>query len=145
MSTKAQRAAQAAEQSEYAAELRDLLPAHATIYTTEDYASSRATTAHISLYAALTRTDGTPYIHRLTYAAAKATGNKMSNRGGIAYGGYGYSKSFQAVYGLGRALFPDGYTCTGTGCRSNDHTNGSERDGTMRHNDGGYYYVQSAL
>lgn len=145
MTTKAERAAQAAERAEYASELRNLLPEHATIYTTAEYASSRATTAHVSLHAALIREDGTPYIHRLTYAAAKAMGETLSDRNGIRYGGWGYSKEFQAVYSLSRALFPDGYTCTGPNCKSNDHFNGSPRDGVMHHNDGGYYYSQSSL
>lgn len=59
---------------------------------------------------------------------------------GIRIGGFGEDMGFRIVYELGRILYPDGFTCTGKDCRSNDHTNG-DRDYTPHHHkDGGYAF-----
>lgn len=73
-------------------------------------------------------------------------------RWGVRMGGAGMDMTFSVVYSLGRALWPDGFPCTGstgytpTGrktkanrCRSNDHVNGDRvyRRGKI-HSDGGY-------
>lgn len=140
--------AQQTEANEYADELRTLLPIGTTIYTTEEYASSRASTAHVRLYLAALDSNGKPYVRRLTFAAAIAMGGGLSSRGGIAYGGYGYGTGFQAVYGLGRALYLNGFDCTGdASCHSNDHTNEwqRERSTDWHHTDGGYAFTQAAL
>lgn len=145
MSTKAERAAAEQERQDYARDLREWLPPHATIYTTAEYASDRASTAHVKMFCPIIRGDGVPVIIPMTYSAAKAMGKRLTTRGGIAHGGYGNGDEFAAVYGLGRALFPNGFDCTGKNCTSDDHSNGSPRDGVMHHTNGGYYYTQSSL
>lgn len=74
------------------------------------------------------------------------------DRWGVKMGGVGMDMTFYVVYCLGRALWPEGFPCTGsTGytpsgrkakhnrCRSNDHSNGDRvyRRGKI-HSDGGY-------
>lgn len=131
--------------AEYAEELRSTLRPHQMIYTTGERTNPRSPNVHVRMFTAEQNEDKSPYIRDITLLAARATGNALSDLRGIVYGGYGYSKEFQAVYGLGRALFPKGYQCTGDGCRSNDHTNGTPRDGKTHHRDGGYYFTQSSL
>jgi hypothetical protein len=126
-----------AERDEYAAELRESLKNVSTIYTVD---KGTPAVAQIELY--MVRGNR---IVRLTYIAAKAMGDKLSKQGALAYGGWGYSKEFQAVYSLGRALYPDGYRCQGKNCHSNDHSNGKPRDGRSKHGDGGYRFLQAAL
>lgn len=134
------------ERAAYAEELRATLAPHQTIYTSTEQASRGSSVVHVKLYTAEhPNPEKRPYIRNITHLVAQATGSTLSDLDGIAYGGYGYSKTFQAVYSLGRALFPNGYDCTGAHCRSNDHINGEPRDGKMHHRDGGYYYVQSSL
>lgn len=86
---------------------------------------------------------GDPYIRDITWLVANAIGSKLTNEASIMMGGWGYSKPFQIVYSLGRALYPDGVPCAGTTlCRSNDHVNGSRAYGTgVVHNDGGYAFA----
>lgn len=50
---------------------------------------------------------------------------KEHARGGIAIGGYGFSKTFEIARNLGRRLYPDGYVCTGDQmtCHGNEHAN----------------------
>jgi len=44
---------------------------------------------------------------------------------GITVDGAGMDMGFDLVYRLGSALWPDGYQCSGAGCGSNDHVNGT--------------------
>lgn len=82
----------------------------------------------------------------ITDDVAELIGGRMTDKG-IAMGGCGYSKPFQVVYGLGRALRPV-FRCTGTrSCRSNDHFNERTPDYRKgrRHSDGGYAFSQTEL
>jgi hypothetical protein len=64
------------------------------------------------------------------YLAAKATGISYDrNREGLRVSGCGMDMGFHVVYELSRALYPDGFGCIGSGCPSNDHSNG-DRDYT---------------
>ena len=77
----------------------------------------------------------------ITYDAARAMGEKIHQRhGGIAVGGCGMDMGYHLVYGLSRALWPDGFPCIGEHCPSNDHSNGQPRSlpGAVHHRDGGY-------
>lgn len=139
--------AQQAKYYEARGEMREDLYWVSTIYTTAEYASKNATTAHVKLYVPRNSGYGL-YIQQITFRAAEAMGDKLSDRGGIKFGGYGYNKEFMAVYNLGRSLYPDGYYCTGNGdCHSNDHTNEwqRERSTDWHHSDGGYRFMQSSL
>ena len=77
----------------------------------------------------------------ISYHVAQACGYSLAEKNGdrcIRVGGCGMDMGFSIVYNLSSVLFPV-YTCTGEGCRSNDHVNG-DRDYTVgkKHSDGGY-------
>lgn len=74
---------------------------------------------------------------RLTYATAVALGYALAGDA-LRVPGCGFDAGFEVVYNIGRALWPEGYTCIGKKCQSNDHSNG-DRDYTPHHHrDGGY-------
>lgn len=65
-----------------------------------------------------------------SYNIVKAgIGSWDDKREAIRVGGVGMDMGFHIVYELGAILFPDGFGCTGEGCRSSDHSNG-DRDYT---------------
>ena len=64
---------------------------------------------------------------------------------GLTIGGCGMDMGFQLVYELSHALFPDGFTCTGEGCPSNDHSNGDRDYAPHKHDSGGYALRQRWL
>ena len=73
------------------------------------------------------------------HAVATLLGLRLNKNGdGIKIGGCGMDMGFHLVYNLSRVLFDRGFTCTGEGCHSNDHSNG-DRDYTPHpHSDPGY-------
>jgi len=78
-------------------------------------------------------------VHDLTYMAGRLLGYPRNGRHeGLKVGGCGSDMGFEVVYSLGRALFPNGYECTGPGCNSNDHANGDRDYSPHTHKDGGY-------
>ncbi len=52
--------------------------------------------------------DGKPFLRDITGMVARAAGFRVATSGAIQQGGGGYSKSFQIVYSLGCALWPNG-------------------------------------
>lgn len=60
------------------------------------------------------------------------------NDDGVRVTGCGMDMAFHLVYNVGATLWPDGYPCTGDGCRSNDHSNGDRDYSPHQHKDGGY-------
>jgi len=79
-------------------------------------------------------------IRDITWLVARAIGSSYKE-GSIRIGGYGLNRAYTIVYGLGRALYPNGSPCTGEDCASNDHNNG-DQDYTVGkiHSDGGYAF-----
>lgn len=63
---------------------------------------------------------------------------KHDRKGGLSVSGCGMDMGFSVVYELGYALFPEGFTCIGNGCPSNDHSNGDRNRKPHKHNSGGY-------
>lgn len=64
------------------------------------------------------------------YSASILLGEPMNKAGdGVKVGGCGMDMGYHVVYSLGRALYPEGFGCSGKGCPSNDHSNG-DRDYT---------------
>jgi hypothetical protein len=80
---------------------------------------------------------------------ASAIGARHNERyGTVVMGGGGMNMAFAMVYGLSRALFPDGFDCPRLKdkeayCPANDHVNGDHD--TKRHEDGGYALIHSSL
>lgn len=87
----------------HAADLRKLIKAGSTVYTSCDHVSASGMTRHISLY----------LVHKgeivnITRRAAVITGWKQSDKGGLIVGGCGMDMGFHTVYTLGRCLWPKG-------------------------------------
>ncbi len=82
----------------------------------------------------------------ITWLAARAMDDRVDQRrGGIKVAGCGMDMGFALVYNLGRTLYPDGFTCIGEHCRSNDHSNGDRDYSPHHHADGGYALKQRWL
>lgn len=72
--------------------------------------STKSGVAHYRLFIVGTYDrNGDRFVQDITDAVAKLNGHKVStSTQGIIMSGLGYSKSFQIVYGLGLALWPNG-------------------------------------
>ena len=82
----------------------------------------------------------------ITYDVAMACGFKMTkDRNALVVHGGGMDMGFHIVYSLGRTLFPEGFTCMGEGCISNDHFNGDKDYTPHNHTDGGYALIHRWL
>lgn len=69
----------------------------------------QGSSAHYQVLIPATSTEGLVYIRDITAMVANLVGHRVSDKtGGIVMGGWGYSKGFQIVYGLGLALWPNG-------------------------------------
>lgn len=110
-----------AERQEAIDRLREEIKPGDTIYTILRHRSRSGMQRSISVIQI--DSEGVP--REWDYLAAKAMGDRIDNvNGGIKVSGCGMDMGFHLVYNLGRTLFPDGFGCPGTKCRSNDHTNG---------------------
>ena len=141
------------ERDECRTHLREMLTPGQAIYTA-DVSTGSGPRALVRLYVV-----HCGELRDITSLAARAMGESITwprngDKGGIAFGGYGYSKEFQAVYSLGRSLYPDGVRCAGDlksmpRCRSNDHSNGDPKGYSRAkghvHRDGGYTYSQESI
>lgn len=136
MSTKTKQAeADAVQAREQLREAFGLKPG-ATVYCILRKRSASGMRRHISL---LTVRDGR--IADVSFFAARALRLKADrDSGGIVVSGCGMDMGFHLVYELGRALYPEGYGCTGEGCGSNDHSNGDRDYTPHQHRDGGYTF-----
>ena len=122
------------DKARYAEQLREMLPPGSTAYTILDSVSRSGMSRKIRVVA---MQDGEPL--DISGRVAVLCGYKRDDRSGaLKVGGCGMDMGFSVVYGLSHALYPDGFTCAGETCRSNDHSNG-DRDRTPHHHqDGGY-------
>ena len=133
--TKRETKAQVAERErqEFCAKLREFIKPGDTLYTTQRTKRTYGT-RYVRLSVARIADDGRPYIQDITYWAARAIVSRQEDYG-MPFGGCGYSATFQAVYDLGRSLWPNG--------------NGayvSRRNGdTCPETDGGYMLQQGHL
>ena len=84
-------------------------------------------------------------IRQFDHALEILCGFKMGDHDGNMIGGCGRDMGFELVYQLSTALWPDGFTCPGESCQSNDHTNGDKRRDPHRHANGGYALRQKWL
>lgn len=114
-------------QAEAIERLRAFVKPGDTVYTVLRSVSKSGMSREISLH---TIKDGD--ITWIAGMVARALDYRVGTRDGIKVSGCGMDMGFHLVYNLSRALWPDGYGCTGEGCRSNDHSNG-DRDYTPHH------------
>jgi hypothetical protein len=126
------------EQAEAVERLREWVRPGDTVYCVLRRVSKSGMTRVIDLKALDTSDERRPVTH-IGYNAAKALGLPYDDRRqGIKIGGAGMDMGFALVYDLGWKLFGEGWTCTGPGCPSNDHTNGDRNYEPHPHRDGGY-------
>lgn len=85
------------------ADLLEILKPGQTIYTRLHSVSKSGMSRRISLHIAQASE-----IIDITYRAAVAMGNKVSDKGGIVVSGYGMDMGFHLVYSLGYSLWPNG-------------------------------------
>ena len=109
--------------------LRGMLPPGATLTTVEQNAGSTRGATHLS-YLVAVLDQGQPVIRDLTWLVARVSRQRRANDGGIVNG--------PDVFEIGYWLYPDGFTCVGRGCPSNDHANGDRDYSPHHHEDGGY-------
>lgn len=103
--------------------LRKLVRPGDTVHTILRHVSASGMTRRIDLVK-ITR-KGPLY---LTVLAAKACGYRTTGNGnGLVIGGCGMDMGFEAVYQLGRALFPKGFKVKGVG--RNGDKSGWDKDG----------------
>lgn len=112
-----------------------------TVYTILRHVSRSGMMRHISVVV-IDKDGSTTHPN---YATAKVTGLPLVRLGGfndaVKVGGCGMDMGFHVVESLSRAMFPDGFTCIGEKCPSNDHTNG-DRDYTPHHHKSGGYALR---
>jgi len=86
-----------------ARDLRKLIKAGQTVYTSCDHVSASGMTRHVSLYVV-----NKGEIINISRRASIVTGWKQSKNGGLVVGGCGMDMGFHTVYTLGRYLWPKG-------------------------------------
>ena len=120
--------------SEAIERLRELVKPGDTIYTSLEHVSRSGMSRWIDAYIMI---DNEPRrINRLVmYVFEQKIGR---NHDGVYMGGCGMDMGFSLVYNLSYYLYPDGFTCTGEKCPSNDHSNGDRDYTPHHHNSGGY-------
>ena len=127
--------AEQTERTEALARLRTWVKPGDTVYTVLRHVSRSGQQRSISLV--VLEDDGRgngPEPREIDGTVARALGMTFDrDRGGVKVGGAGMDMGFEVVYNLGRALWPEGFGCTGANCQSNDHTNG-DRDYTPHTN-----------
>ena len=122
------------EQADAIERLRGLVRPGDTIHTVLRHVSASGMSRSIDAYKMACEDDGKITKHWLSYSVAKAgIGTWDDTREAVKMGGAGMDMGFALVYNLSSALWPNGYGCTGPGCRSNDHSNG-DRDYTPHMN-----------
>lgn len=138
-----------AERADALAKLREWIKPGDTVYTVLDHVSASGMSRIIRVVLLRCEDGRTVDLHP-NYAVGQVLGLRHGKRNGrevdgLVMGGCGMDMGFELVYQLSRALFADGFTCTGADCPSNDHSNG-DRDRTPHpHSDLGYALRQRWL
>ena len=124
------------EEKETAGERLSFLKPGDTVYTEILSVSRSGMTRHIK---PIVMVDNEP--RWIGYHVAVLLDESVSDNGGVKMGGCGMDMGFALVYNLSRYLFPQGFTCIGEGCPSNDHSN-RDRDYTPHHHHSGGYALK---
>ncbi len=100
--------------NEAIARLRAMLKPGDKVTTTVLHVSRSGMSRSIQCQAIEKDASGAPYIADISWLVARATGNRLDDRGGVIVTGCGMNMCFSLVYDLGRTLFPDGFGVVGT-------------------------------
>ena len=128
--------AQQAETANHITMLQTMLEPGTTVYTVIRHVSSSGMSRNIDVYAMV---DNEP--RNISYLVADVTDTPLSKDGSLRVTGCGMDMGFHIAYTLSATLYRDGFDCTGTGCPSNDHSNG-DRDYTSHHHTSGGYAIK---
>jgi hypothetical protein len=124
-------------QQEARKQLVALCPPGTTVYTVLRHVARSGMSRRIDLYVIQ---DGEPrWLSGLYKAAEGITSRKYD---AVTVQGCGMDMGFHLVYNLSHTLYPEGFTCTGDVCHSNDHSNGDRDHTPHAHRDGGYALKQ---
>lgn len=130
-----------AERTEWLRKLHEALKPGDTITMVIRHVSSSGMYRAIDFYL-LTCSKGEISRSWLSYWMAHAGIGRWDDRKeAVGMTGVGMDMGFHAVYNLGSMLYPNGFTCTGARCPSNDHSNG-DRDRTPHHHSSGGYALR---
>ena len=121
--------------------LKERIKAGDTIYTHVEHVSRSGMYRAIRVY----RMDENKPVDISSMVAKAIDARFDKNHYAVGVGGCGMDMGFAVVYDLSYRLFPEGYTCTGKKCYSNDHTNGDRNYRRHHHTDGGYAIQQRWL
>lgn len=140
------------DKAEAIARLREWLKPGDTVYTILEHVSSSGMSRAIRFVIPKVDDQGKPYFLHPNHAIGAVLGLRFHTRRGqrtdaLHVSGCGMDMGFHCVHNLGYALWPDGFTCAGARCPSNDHANdpSSTRDGKRLHRSGGYALTQEWL
>ena len=112
--------------------LRKIVKPGDTVYTALRSVAKSGMSRTLDVYVIV---DGEP--RWITGLVGKAIGTPQSrkdweNSNGLRVHGCGMDAGFEVIYNLSYYLYPDGFTCVGERCPSNEHSNG-DRDYTPHH------------
>lgn len=110
------------------------------VYTILRQVSRSGMSRHISC---VIKSDGG--IRDITYLVGRVLGERRADDGGLVRSGCGMDMGFDTIYSLSWALWPNGFTCSGERCHSNDHSNGDRNYAPHLHKDDGYALRQEWL
>lgn len=114
--------------------LRKLLPPGSVVYTSLRGVARSGMTRWIDVHAII---DNEP--RWLGGYVARATGYNLDDRKqGLRVSGCGMDMGYHVVNTLSAILYPEGFTCIGEGCPSNDHSNGDRDYAPHEHKSGDY-------
>jgi len=120
--------------------LLKILKPSSIVYTSLKHVSNSGMSRDISVL--ISTKDG---IQCIDFYVSRLLGYSHGKNGGLRVGGCGMDMGYHLIYSLSRALFNNGYKCTGKSCRSNEHSNPphpEKKKNSMTHSDGGYCLVQ---
>lgn len=134
-------AAKLQEMDRIKAEMKTYLPPGTTVYTDLKHVSRSGMLRIIKVY--INTPEG---IRDISYHVATVLNTTLEPKyGGIKRTGCGMDMGFDLIYNLSYELYPNGYTCPGKNCESNDHYNGDKNYTPHHHNSGGYALKQRWL
>lgn len=150
--TKSKAQIKLAEQDRWYAidELFECLTIGQTIFTVNKSTSRSGMSHNIEVFIG-SDNRGMPSIRNITYLVSMLFDLKRDSiTGTIRLTGCGTDVGNELVYNIGRAIYPEGFMCTGKQdwpgrCPSNEHSNGDMDYTWHRHKDGGYAFRHAWL
>lgn len=114
-----------------------------TVYTILNHVSASGMSRAIRVVLLKGEADGSVMQFHPNWSIGRLLGLRHWKKNGreqdaLVLGGCGMDMGFHLVSNLSRALFPDGFECTGEHCPSNDHSNGDRNREKHWHNSPDY-------